>query len=352
MNSLVLKAGPVAYDKIRREGLRPEMISHLVGAAGGPKWLVLNRLDRWLFGDWFKHRSTPLIAAGSSAGAWRLACAAQRDPLAAIQRFEDAYIGQRYGPKPTPAEISAEARRILGIILGSDGAREIIGHPWLRLQVITARARLGAGSASPLLQKAALLLAVLANGLDRRLLSLFFERVVFHAPPSPLLGLKTDGFRTQHVALTEANLQQALLASGSIPMIMEAVRGLEGVTGTLLDGGMVDYHMDLPLEQPEGVVLLAHFSERVVPGWLDKFLPWRQPRNLDHTLLLAPSREFIASLPNGKIPDRNDFYLYLGADDRRISDWRRVVRECQRLADDFAELLTKDRLPQLLQAWS
>ncbi len=349
MPNLVIKAGPLAYESIRREGLKPDMVSHIVGAAGGPKWLVLNRLDRYFFSEWFRGRSTPLIAAGSSAGAWRMACAAQRDPLAAIQRFEDAYIEQRYGPKPSPAEISVEARKILERILGANGAREIIDHPWLRLQIITARAAFGTGSASPMLQKAALLGAILANTVHRRLLSLFFERVVFHAPPEPLLGFKADGFRTQHVALTEANLMHALLASGSIPMVMEAVRGLDGVAGALLDGGMVDYHMDLPLHEPQGLVLLAHFSERVTPGWLDKFLPWRKPRNLDHTVLIAPSRELVARLPNGKIPDRNDFYLYTGRDDERIRDWRRVVSECQRLADEFAELLDKDRLLQRLQ---
>ncbi|MGH8529842.1 MAG: patatin-like phospholipase family protein [Nevskiales bacterium] len=353
MNNLVIKAGPVAYEKIRRDGLQPDMISHLVGAAGGPKWLVLNRLDRYLFGEWFRGRSKPLVAVGSSVGSWRLACAAQRDPLAAIQRFEDAYLAQRYALKPTPAEITAEARRMLGVILGAGGAQEVINHPWLRLHIIAARARLGTGSSSPLTQKAAMLAAIAANTLHRRGLALFFERVVFHTPPEPRLQLRADGFRTHQVLLHEANLSNALLASAAIPMVMQALREVGGApAGALLDGGMVDYHMDLPLQPPAGIVLLPHFSETVTPGWLDKFLPWRKPGNLTHTVLIAPSREFIARLPNGKIPDRNDFYRYSGRDEERERDWRRTVNECQRLADEFIYIMDRDRLPQVLKTWN
>lgn len=353
MSNLVIKAGRVAYEKIRRDGLQPDMISHLAGAAGGPKWLVLNRLDRYLFGEWFRNRTKPLIGVGSSVGSWRLACAALGDPLTAIQRFEDAYLAQRYALKPTPAEITAEARNMLGLILGAGGAQEVLNHPWLRLHIIAARARLGTASASPLAQKAALLAAIAANTLHRRGLALFFERVVFHVPPAPLLQLRADGFRTHQVPLHETNLLNALMASAAIPMVMQPIHDVGGApAGALLDGGMVDYHMDLPLQAPDGIVLLPHFSETVTPGWLDKFLPWRKPGNVDHTLLIAPSREFIARLPNGKIPDRSDFHRYSGRDAERERDWRRVLSECQRLADEFVDLVDRGRLPQILQTWN
>ncbi len=353
MSNIVIKAGRVAYERIRREGLRPDMISHLVGAAGGPKWLVLNRLDRYLFGEWFRNRSKPLVGVGSSVGSWRLACAAQGDPLAAIQRFEDAYLAQRYALKPTPVEITAEARSMLGLILGAHGAQEVLNHPWLRLHIIAARARLGTASNLPLAQKAALLAAIAANTLHRRGLALFFERVVFHAPPTSLLQLRADGFRTHQVPLHEGNLINALMASAAIPMVMQPIHDVGGApAGALLDGGMVDYHMDLPLHPPEGLVLLSHFSETVTPGWLDKFLPWRRPGNLDHTVLIAPSREFIARLPNSKIPDRTDFYRYSGRDEERERDWRRTLGECQRLADEFVYLLDQDRLAQVVQVWN
>jgi hypothetical protein len=46
-----------------------------------------------------------------------------------------------------------------------------------------------------------------------------------------------------------------------------------------------------------------------------------------------------ASLPNGKLPDRNDFIRY-GNDLRgRIKAWSTAATESQRLADEFGEWL-------------
>ena len=41
----------------------------------------------------------------------------------------------------------------------------------------------------------------------------------------------------------------------------------------------------------------------MIPGWFDKFLPWRQAaiNEVDNLVLLCPSEEFIADLPLGKI---------------------------------------------------
>jgi len=89
-NSFIIKAGPKALALIRDEGLRPERIRVMAGAAGGPKWLVLYHLDRLLFSSFFKVRATPLHFIGSSIGAWRFAALSQPDPLDALDRFRDA----------------------------------------------------------------------------------------------------------------------------------------------------------------------------------------------------------------------------------------------------------------------
>jgi hypothetical protein len=349
MKSLTLKAGPRARQLIEQQGFSPGLVSHLGAAAGGPKWLVLNRLDRALFGEWFRGRREPMIAVGSSIGTWRLACAAQRDPLAAIDRFEAAYIEQRYGPKPSPQEVSEEARRILRKILGESGEREILEHPWLKLNIVTVRCRGWTGSDVAVLQKAALLGAALANTAHRSLLGGFMERAVVH-PADFAARYRPDGFRTRFVPLDEQNLFHALMASAAIPMALAPVRDLPGATpGAYLDGGMIDYHMDLPLEAPSGIVFLPHFSEKVTTGWLDKFLPWRKARHLDHTLLVAPSREFLATLPNGKIPDRHDFWTYAGRDEERMRDWKIAVDAGQRLADEFMELSAKGKWLERLE---
>ena len=46
--NLVLRAGSEALAEIREEGLSRDRITTLVGASGGPKWLVLSQLDRVL----------------------------------------------------------------------------------------------------------------------------------------------------------------------------------------------------------------------------------------------------------------------------------------------------------------
>jgi hypothetical protein len=344
MPALVVKAGAAARRLIEREGFSPDLITHMGAAAGGPKWLILNRLDRALFGEWLKPRTKPLIAVGSSIGSWRLACAAQRDPVAAIERFEQAYIEQRYGPRPGADEVSAEAARILGVLLGGSGVEEILDHPWLRMNVIAVRARGGTGGRG-LAQKAGLLGALAANLVQRRALGVFFERCILHHPSAPPLSLQPDGFRTDAVPLSRGNLVPALMATASIPMVMTPMRDIPGAqAGAYLDGGMIDYHMDLPLTEPEGLLFLPHFGERVITGWLDKFLPWRRPRNLDNTLLIAPSREFIERLPQKRIPDRRDFYRYAGRDDERIRDWNTCVAAGQQLADEWMELVTTGRV--------
>lgn len=345
MPALIIKAGPAARRLIERDGFSSDLITHLGAAAGGPKWLILNRLDRALFGEWFKPRTRPLIAVGSSIGSWRLACAAQRDPIAAIERFEAAYIEQRYAAKPSAQAVSAEAARILKVLLGEHGVDEILVHPWLRLNIVSARCRAGTGSAHAALQKTGLLGAALANLASRRALGAFFERMILHSPQSPAVAFADDGFTTHAAPLTRDNLMPALMATAAIPLVMTPVRDLPGApASSYLDGGMIDYHMDLPLREPEGILFLPHFGETVTPGWLDKFLPWRKPRHLDHTLLIAPSREFLATLPQQRIPDRHDFYRYAGRDDERIRDWKICVAAGQQLADEWMEVVAKGRV--------
>ena len=107
MRSLTLRAGPDAARLIRERGLRAEDVDVVPGASGGPKWLVLAGLDRFFLGEFFAGpRARPLHLIGSSIGSWRLACLAQRDPLAALARAHEAYIEQRYTKKPPLEEVT------------------------------------------------------------------------------------------------------------------------------------------------------------------------------------------------------------------------------------------------------
>jgi hypothetical protein len=93
----------------------------------------------------------------------------------------------------------------------------------------------------------------------------------------------------------------------------------------------------------DGLVLYPHFQAQVVPGWLDK--AWRQrhrasPR-LANVVVLAPSPEWVRTLPGAKLPDRSDFKAFGDDIDGRQRVWRRALAESERLADEFAELVQR-----------
>lgn len=70
---------------------------------------------------------------------------------------------------------------------------------------------------------------------------------------------------------------------------------------------------------------------------------------MKNVLLVAPSREYIESLPNGKIPDRNDFKLYHGKDEERIKCWKTVIQKGESLADDFMDAVESGKIKDLVQ---
>ncbi len=97
-------------------------------------------------------------------------------------------------------------------------------------------------------------------------------------------------------------------------------------------------------------MLYPHFQQAVVPGWLDKGLKWRHKptRFLDRMVVLAPDADWVRTLPNGKLPDRNDFVRFADDPIARIAAWDRATREAQRLADELAERLQRDDIGEVL----
>jgi hypothetical protein len=98
--ALWVLAGPRARQHLRERGLRPADVRAVAGAAGGPKGLVLNPLDRFVFGHWLNGHAQPVHLLGASIGAWRLACACRLDADAALREMAEDYIEQRYEHEP------------------------------------------------------------------------------------------------------------------------------------------------------------------------------------------------------------------------------------------------------------
>lgn len=337
--AFTIYAGPRAAAFVRERGLRADDVACVPAAAGGPKGLALIALDKWLFGEWLAGSRVEQI--GASIGAWRMYAAAQRDAPAALDRLAEGYLAQRFPHRASAQQVADECRRFVRKVLESTGIDTL--RPGARLAVITARAR---GVLHGSTSRAAFARAALANVWSRPRLAAHLERVVFTAGGAAFPRDRFDAFGLQRIAFTPENLEDALLASGSIPLVCEPVRNPAGAPrGEYWDGGMIDYHLLLPYRSLEGIVLYPHFVPHLTPGWLDKFLPWRaQPRShpwLDNMLLFAPSRALLERLPNRKLPDRNDFYRYAREDERRMRDWRRAVAECQRFADEVAQWILR-----------
>lgn len=359
--ALQVFAGPAARARLAERGLRADDVGLIPAAAGGPKGLILNGLDRHVFGDWLPQSRQTVHLVGASIGAWRMATAAlaHRDVGPAFDTMAEAYVTQEYDvlpgeKRPRPEGVSRRFGEILGEIFDGREA-DVLAHPRLRLHVLTSR---GQSKGLGLLAREGRLRTPLgylgafaANAVSRPLLGRFLERVVF-SDPRDRLPLKLNDFATREVHLSRANLRGALLASCSIPFWLQAQHDLPGAPrGAYWDGGITDYHLHLDYRalQTSGspLVLYPHFQRQIVPGWLDKALKSRHRATafLDNVVLLCPSPEWIATLPGAKLPDRNDF-MALDASERRRR-WRIAVMQSQRLADEFAALARRDSLQAL-----
>jgi hypothetical protein len=341
--ALSVYLGKDAAARIGREGWSADLFSLLLGASGGPKWFILGHLDRLLFGDFLQRSDQPLSALGSSIGAWRHTCLAMRDPAAAVDRLQQGYLYQHYDSKPTVREVSEVSRNILRQVLADSGAVDLANHPRIHTHIVTARGRGPAAASSRPLLATGMGAAALGNTISRGLLKYHFQRVVFHSGAEPNPGLDLHDFHTRYCRLDQQNVDAALHASGAIPFVLTGERDIPGAPpGQYWDGGIIDYHFDLSQHRGEGLILYPHFSASVIPGWFDKFLPWRQAaiHEVDNLVMLCPSEEFIADLPFGKIPDRSDFTRL--QEDERIRYWEECVERSKALAEEFAQLIEGD----------
>jgi hypothetical protein len=337
MQALRIYAGPKALAHIRANGLKPEHIDVIPGAAGGPKGLILGPLDRFLFGEWLPQSTQPIDLVGASIGAWRMSTACLNTPVESLLRLEHDYIHQHYDvpagqKRPSAQQVSEEFGRSLQAFYGGRIA-EVLHHPRYRLHVVTSRGKHILQREHPVFTPLGYAGAFLSNMVQRRWMGAWLERVVFSSANA--LPFNPNDFATQHLALTENNFMQAVQASCAIPFVLQAVHDITGASkGAYWDGGITDYHLHLNYK---GLVLYPHFQQAVVPGWLDKSLKWRHKATafLDNTIVLAPNPEWVKTLPNGKLPDRTDFFTYGSDLSARVKVWNNAVSQSRQLVDEF-----------------
>lgn len=388
-HNLMIIAGENARQHIAQHGLCADDICAIPAAAGGPKGLILQGLDHFLFEDFFSQDTltqriqkgiAPLELIGASIGAWRMAAACAKSPSKALQRLADQYCeAQRYPKGVKRPQITEVCNSMVKELLGNASSEmcEPIGKQLLvwvnrgKSTLYTPKAK-PANSAGPSghrvdtrvaeaiqhePRKSGFASAVFSNAWNRNKLATYFERWVFHSGNSApdWLSKPYDGIPAHFAQLSTANLHAALLASGSIPFVLDAVphikhhSGNEVFEGPFWDGGLTDYHLALPFHRKQGIVLYPHFSSTVTPGWLDKFLKLRKakPEWMSNVLLVCPTPEFVASLPAKKIPDRSDFKRYGLDHDLRIKHWRMAIAQSHQLAEEFAAWAAKPDLQRL-----
>ena len=353
MSRLRIKAGKKAYEIIKDGGFNFDAVSAYYGAAVGPRWLIASGFDLTLLTQNLLGRSRAVHLIGSSAGAWRFAAWIQPQASEAYQKLISAYITVNFTRKDTPKTILEKFTHIINQYIEDDALPFALASKRYRLSVLTARARHLVASETYALQTGALAACYLLNLFSRNNLYHFAERVVFHSGIKPPPFCFQPQFRGQYVRINEANFKYALMASGAIPLVVAGVKNIfDAPRGVYRDGGLIDYHLSHQFAAKENeLVLFFHHQERIVPGWLDKKLIKRVPddQTLNNVVMVFPSASFIDRLPEGKIPDRDDFRRYIDNGKQRIQNWNNVVELSAPLGEVFLELVQSGKIRDVVE---
>ncbi|QOL25815.1 patatin-like phospholipase family protein [Thalassotalea sp. LPB0316] len=343
---LEIYAGESARKTIEQNGFSADLFTSFLGASGGPKWFTLFGLDKYLFGEFFNGRTAPLNIVGSSAGAFRSACFAQKDPVAATKRFAKHYSETTYSEKPDASEITQSVIDILDDLFGETGIDEIINNDIFRAHFLVAKCQGLVASEHKVKQIAGLSKSFVNNALDRKRLTKQYQRYVFSQASSDLQLVDEDGFTTINKALNHNNIKQALIASGAIPLVMKGIKDIpECEPGMYRDGGIIDYHFDFAI-QNQGLTLYPHFSSTLKAGWFDKNLKRKvRSKHYDNTVVICPSAKYVATLPYQKISDRSDFVEM--ETQQRLNYWQDILAASEYLAEDFDQFVEQQALNKI-----
>ncbi|MEE9372207.1 MAG: hypothetical protein V3V00_04065 [Saprospiraceae bacterium] len=349
--NLIIKAGPKAKAHIEQYGFRPKDVKAISAAAGGPKWFVIYHLTRYIATHILPHVKGRVNLLGSSVGAWQMACLSTSDPSAALERLRDRYADEIYYLPISTDEISRGCRSTLEKTFSEDDVSYIINNKKVNLNIFVARGRGILNTNYKYRVYIGLGLNFITNAINRKMVGLLFERHIFSTQMEmPIEQLKSK-LSTTLVKLDADKFRDTLMATASIPLVMNGVQNIKGYEQkTFWDGGLTDYHMVLPYKS-DGIVLIPHFLPDLAPGWMDKSLKSRRGRGkqLENVIFMHPSEKYVKSLPKGKISTRDDFLEYGNDQGGRAKYWTEISEQGQVMADELDELIKTGKIAEVIQ---
>jgi hypothetical protein len=348
MTNMCISAGKRAYEIIRDGGFHFDRVTTYFGPATGPRWLIASGFDLTLLKNEILGRSKSVHLVGSSAGAMRFAAWLQPEPEKSYRTLMENYIGITYTRKDTPATVLESLVNLANTYIENDALSFALVNKKYRLAIITARARNLVASELKWIQQMGIGICFLFNAINRSFIHDFAERVVFYNGPKPPHFCLLPDYRGRFIRLNEINFKYAVMASGAIPLVVAGIKDIYGApSGTYRDGGLIDYHLTHNYARTDDdITLFFNHQKRIIPGWLDKKLSYRRPTEdiLDNVLMINPTDTFIAGLPGGKIPERDDFSTFIDTPAARIKNWRRAVELAQPLGEEFLELVESNKI--------
>ena len=224
---------------------------------------------------------------GASIGAWRFAAACCDDPAEGARANSRAlYAEQSYPPRPSRKFVSRrrarDARRALSRAARTRSSRA----RWNRLHILTVRGRW------PLTRDSSLAHAArLRHGGDgQRGRRAGTSRASSTAPSSsiardhpPFRAMRRSGFDAFHTHAVALDARQPRARRCSRrPRSRWCSRAWPNIPSAPAGNLLGRRHHRLPpapaVPPRRGLVLYPHFTDRIVPGWLDKGMPWRRAR--------------------------------------------------------------------------
>ncbi len=104
--ALTIRAGHLARELILQQGLQPEQVDIVPGAAGGPKGIGIQGLDQAIFGEFFPRAPQRRTLVGSSIGSWRFASMAAHGAQQGTERLGELYTNLYFHKKMTRQDVS------------------------------------------------------------------------------------------------------------------------------------------------------------------------------------------------------------------------------------------------------